>query len=148
MIAVVQRIRRSTVYVNQQPFADTGEGMLALVGVAKGDTEEDALKLGRKALKMRIFADDAGKMNLDILQAGGEAMIVPNFTLAADAYSGNRPSFDTSETPEKAKELFYKFVSAFQDAGVSVMTGEFGGNMDVVLMNDGPVTFVLDSKKL
>ena len=148
MNAVVQRVRRSSVYIDRQPFADIGQGMLVLVGVAKGDTEEDAAKLGRKALKMRIFADDAGKMNRSVIDVGGAVLLVSNFTLHGDCRKGRRPGFDAAAAPELAEKLYEKVAALIAQQNVPVEKGAFGAYMQVTSTNDGPVTFLLDSARL
>lgn len=127
-----------------EPSGSIGHGLLLLLGVQKGDTSADAEKLLNKTLNYRVFGDQKGHMNLSLLDVGGELMIVSQFTLAADTRKGLRPSFSSAAPPEDAKALYDEFVEAARER-VTVATGRFGADMKVLLTNDGPVTFLLQS---
>jgi len=147
MIAVIQRVLSSKVEVDNQIVGEIGKGLNILLGVEKGDTDEDVRKLVEKIVKLRIFEDEKGKMNLSLLDIKGEALVVSQFTLAANIKKGRRPSFENAEKPERAKELYENFIKAMSDY-VPVKTGIFGADMKVFILNDGPVTFIVDSKAL
>lgn len=147
MKVVIQRVRRAAVTVDGETVASVGRGLLALVGVAEGDGQEEALRLARKCAELRIFADAEGKFNLSLLDVEGEALVVSQFTLLADVRRGRRPSFVAAATPESAEPLVEAFARAMREAGVLTQTGRFGANMAVELVNDGPVTIVLDSEE-
>ncbi len=147
MKLVLQRVTEARVETGGRIAAKIGKGLCLLVGVEKGDREEDALFLARKVAELRIFPDSEGKMNLSLLDIGGEALAVSQFTLAASVRKGRRPSFDTAEEPGRAEGLFGRFVSGLESLGIRVDTGVFQAVMDVHILNDGPVTFVLDSRK-
>jgi len=144
--AVVQRVKRAQVSVEGRIVGQIGPGLLVLLGVANYDTEADARELAGRILKMRIFADPAGKMNLDLQAAGGQLLVVSQFTLLADTSAGRRPSFTGAAPPDQARELYREFLSLCRAAGIKTEEGEFGAMMEVELVNDGPVTFVLDSR--
>jgi D-tyrosyl-tRNA(Tyr) deacylase len=148
MKVVIQRVRRAAVTVDGETVASVGRGLLALVGVAEGDGQEEALRLARKCAELRIFADAEGKFNLSLLDVGGEALVVSQFTLLADVRRGRRPSFAAAAAPESAEPLVEAFTQAMREAGVPTQTGRFGAKMSVELVNDGPVTIVLDSEEL
>lgn len=146
MRILVQRVKSADVIVEGRKVAETGKGMLLLVGIAKDDTVEDIERLARKIINLRIFADENGKMNLNIKQAGGEVLSVSQFTLYADTKKGNRPGFDRSAAPEIAKEYWERFNELLRKEGIKVEEGVFAADMQVSLVNDGPVTIMLDSK--
>lgn len=148
MKVVIQRVRRAAVTVDGETVASVGRGLLALVGVAEDDGQEEALRLARKCAELRIFADAEGKFNLSLLDVGGEALVVSQFTLLADVRRGRRPSFVAAAAPESAEPLVEAFTQAMREAGVPTQTGRFGAKMSVELVNDGPVTIVLDSAEL
>ena len=139
MIALIQRVTGASVAVDGQVVGAIGKGILALVGVEKNDGEAEAARLAQKVLAYRIFADDAGKMNLSLQDLGGELLAVPQFTLVADTNSGTRPSFSTGASPEQGARLFARFV----ELSKAKAQGRFGAHMQVSLVNDGPVTFSL-----
>jgi D-tyrosyl-tRNA(Tyr) deacylase len=146
MIVVLQRVSEASVEAEGRVTGCIGRGICLLVGVEKGDGEEDSLALARKAAGLRIFPDDRGKMNLSLREVGGRALAVSQFTLAASVDKGRRPSFDGAEEPSRALDLFERFASALRDEGVGVETGVFQASMTVRLVNDGPVTFILRSR--
>ena len=141
MRAVVQRVQRA----RSTPGGEIGAGVLVLLGVAEGDTEADADRLAGKIARLRIFEDDSGKFDRSLLDTGGAALVVSQFTLIADTAKGNRPSFSGAARPELAEPLYERFCAAFRELGVHVETGVFGARMDVELVNDGPVTITLDA---
>ena len=148
MKIVLQRVKQAAVEVNKQTVGLINKGVCLLIGVEKGDTEEEALYLAHKVTELRIFPDKEGKMNLSLLDIQGEVLAVSQFTLAASLKKGRRPSFDNAEDPERAENLFLFFVDMIKEKGIKVKTGVFGALMDVHLVNEGPVTFILDKKKL
>lgn len=145
MVAVIQRVKRAQVAVDNNLTAQIGPGLLALVGVHKSDTISDVVFLAKKIPELRIFPDSAGKMNRSLLDIHGELLLVSQFTLCADIYSGRRPSFTEAAPPEIATGLLEQLVSSIRAQQIKVQTGEFAASMQVELINDGPVTFVLDS---
>jgi D-tyrosyl-tRNA(Tyr) deacylase len=147
MKIVLQRVKEAYVDVDGQTVARIGRGICLLVGVEKGDTESAAEYLAAKAVALRIFPDEAGKMNLSLAETGGSVLAVSQFTLAGSVRKGRRPSFDGAEEPRRAAELFDYFVGAVEALGVTVETGVFQAMMDVHIVNDGPVTFILDDRK-
>ena len=144
MIAVIQRVSRSSVTVDGTKVAGCGVGLLILLGVAHGDTEYDASLLSDKISKLRIFQDENGKMNLSVNDVSGSCVVVPNFTLLASCRKGNRPDFFGSAEPTVAKELFERFTNLLSESVPGVTSGIFGADMKVTSENDGPVTIVLD----
>jgi len=147
MKIVLQRVKEARVDVDGRTVGRIGRGVCLLVGVEKGDGEADAEFLARKVVELRIFPDAEGKMNLSLADVGGEVLAVSQFTLAASVRKGRRPSFDGAEEPVRAAELFRYFTGAVEAVGVEVETGVFQALMDVHILNDGPVTFILESKK-
>lgn len=143
MIALVQRVAEASVAVGGETLGSIGRGILALVGVERGDTETEAARLAERVLGYRIFADSAGKMNLSLKDIGGGLLAVPQFTLVADTNSGTRPSFSSGASPEAGKALFSTFVEKAKGLHSRVQSGRFGADMQVSLVNDGPVTFWL-----
>lgn len=148
MRAVVQRVKRAEVKVDGETVGEIGPGLLVFVGVAKDDTEEDADYLAGKVINLRIFEDADGKFNQCLTDVGGKLLVVSQFTLWGDARKGRRPSFTEAAKGEKAEELYEYFVYKTRDMGVHTETGRFGAKMDVSLVNDGPVTMLLDSGRL
>jgi D-tyrosyl-tRNA(Tyr) deacylase len=142
MKCVIQRVRRASVTVGDELVSEIGTGMLVLAAVEKGDGEQTMLDAAKKIRELRIFSDDAGKMNRDVREAGGAILAVSQFTLAGSIVKGRRPSFDNAEEPERARMLFELFTRELGAGGVEVKTGRFREMMIVALENDGPVTFV------
>ncbi|EPC00031.1 D-tyrosyl-tRNA(Tyr) deacylase [Litchfieldella anticariensis FP35 = DSM 16096] len=145
MRALIQRVRRASVEVEDRTVGAIDQGLLALVGVEKGDDEARADKLLHKLLHYRVFSDDEGKMNLDLQQVNGGLLLVSQFTLAADTHKGLRPSFSSAAPPAEGERLFAYLVAKARERWPQVATGEFAANMQVSLVNDGPVTFLLES---
>ena len=143
MIGLLQRVTSATVTVEGEQIAAIGDGLLVLVGVEKEDTPAHAERLAERLLSYRVFADAEGRMNLDLGQAGGKILLVPQFTLAADTGQGNRPGFSRAADPETGLKLFEILGAAMRQRGQSPATGRFGAHMEVNLCNDGPVTFWL-----
>lgn len=146
MRAVVQRVSKSSVAVDGEVIGSIGGGLLVLLGVAADDEVSDADFLASKIVHLRIFEDDAGKMNRSLLEAGGEMLVVSQFTLLGDCRKGRRPSFINAAPPDRAIPLYEYFTRRVNEEGVFTATGRFGAMMDVSLVNDGPVTLVLDSR--
>lgn len=146
MRAVVQRVRQAQVTVDGQTVGACGRGFLVLLGVMEGDTPAEAAVLAGKTARLRIFEDEAGKMNLALPDVGGEVLSVSQFTLCADVKKGNRPSFTPAAAPETAQRLYRAYNDALREAGIPVSTGVFGADMQVSLVNDGPVTILLDTE--
>jgi len=140
---LLQRVRRAEVRVEGRGVGSIGAGLLVFIGVERGDGPEDAEGYAAKTAELRIFGDAAGRMNLDVRQAGGAILVVSQFTLAGSTRRGLRPSFDGAEEPGRANELYLAYVEALRERGLSVATGAFGAMMEVELVNDGPVTFLL-----
>ena len=145
MRILIQRVGRASVTVGRERVAAIGRGYLALVGVTHGDSAATAGKLAAKTARLRIFEDDAGHMNLALADVGGEVLTVSQFTLYADARRGNRPSFSDAARPEQGEAVYLAFVEALRAEGVPVQTGIFGAHMRVDLVNDGPVTILLEA---
>ena len=143
MLALIQRVARADVTVDGATAGAIGPGLLALVGVEPGDGEAQVARMAQRLLGYRVFADEAGRMNLGLAQAGGALLLVSQFTLAADTSSGMRPGFQTAALPEVAEPLFNRLVETCRGAHPVVETGRFGAHMVVSLVNDGPVTFLL-----
>jgi len=148
MRAVIQRVSRARVRVNGQTTGDIGQGLLILLGVGQGDTPKEADSLLDKIINLRIFEDAGGKMNLSLLETGGQLMVISQFTLYADCRKGRRPSFTDAAPPGEAQKLYDYFVGAARDRGLQVATGIFQALMEVELVNFGPVTILLDSSKV
>lgn len=143
MIALIQRVSRASVSVDDVTVGEIGNGLLVLLGVEKGDDEQKAQRLTERVLGYRIFADENDKMNLNVQQAGGSVLVVSQFTLAADTNKGMRPSFSGGAEPAEAERLFEYFSDCCRTQGVTTANGRFAANMQVSLVNDGPVTFWL-----
>ena len=144
--AILQRVSRAEVRIDGRVAGSIGRGFVVLLGVAQDDTDADAAFIADRTLGMRVFADDAGKMNLALDAVGGALLVVSQFTLLADTESGRRPSFIRAAPPGEARRLYEHFVSLARERNVKVETGEFGASMEVDLVNDGPVTIILDSR--
>jgi D-aminoacyl-tRNA deacylase len=147
MRAVVQRVSRAKVTVGEEVTGEIGVGLLVLLGVGREDTEADALYLAEKICGLRVFEDDQGKMNRSAAEAGGSLLAVSQFTLYGDVRKGKRPSFDAAAPPDKARQLYQFFVERIRKAGLRCETGRFQEMMQVELVNEGPVTILLDSAK-
>lgn len=147
MKAVIQRVSTARVVIDGQEHSRIGAGILVLVGVEKEDTPEDAQMLARRIVELRIFEDAARKMNLSVADVGGQILAVSQFTLLGDCRKGRRPSFDPAAPPDVARALYEHFVSETRGLGIPVSTGVFQAMMDVELTNQGPATFILDSRK-
>ena len=141
MIGLIQRVSEASVTVDATTIGHIEQGMLLLLGVEKEDGQMQIDKLVKKVSQYRMFSDEQGKMNLNIQQAGGSVLVVSQFTLVADTQKGNRPGFSRGASPEVGKALYLQFVEALKATGIPVQTGEFGADMKVHLVNDGPVTF-------
>ena len=148
MKCVVQRVSSSKVTVGNEVIGSIGSGLNILLGIQDGDSNEDIKKLVNKIVNLRIFQDENNKMNLSLLDVKGEALIISQFTLIGNLKRGRRPSFDKSATPDVANSLYEEFVQEVSNSGIKTQTGKFGAMMDVEIHNDGPVTFILDSKEL
>lgn len=146
MRAVIQRVKESSVTVKNEIIGKIGRGLLVLLGVANEDKANDAEYLADKITNLRIFEDDKGKMNRSLLETGGEMIVVSQFTLLGDCRKGRRPSFVNAADPEKANKLYELFVKEVRQKGVSVKTGRFRAMMEVSLINDGPVTIILENR--
>jgi D-tyrosyl-tRNA(Tyr) deacylase len=145
MKCVIQRVLSASVTVAGELVSDIGPGLLILAGVEKGDPEQAMRDAAKKIRELRIFADDAGKMNRDVAEAGGAILAVSQFTLAGSIAKGRRPGFDRAEEPERARALFDQFVAELASTGLTVKTGRFREHMLVALVNDGPVTFIYET---
>jgi D-tyrosyl-tRNA(Tyr) deacylase len=147
MRSVVQRVARAAVRVDRQVVGEVGHGLLVLLGVAAGDSPEECRWMADKLAQLRIFEDEAGKMNRSVLDAGGSILLVSQFTLLGDARKGNRPSFVGAAPPEQANALYEEVAALLRARSVPVATGVFRAHMEVELVNDGPVTLILDSQR-
>lgn len=147
MRAVVQRVSSASVRTNSATAGKIDEGLLILLGVSNKDTEKDVYFMADKVINLRIFADEDDKMNLSVKATGGEILVVSQFTLFGDCRKGRRPSYNDAAMPEKAEELYNLFVDTIKESGLQVATGKFQAMMQVSLVNDGPITILLDSEK-
>lgn len=145
MKGLIQRVRRASVDVDGETIAGIGHGLLVLVGVEPQDSTANADRLLHRLLHYRVFADPAGRMNLDVQQVAGELLLVSQFTLAADTRKGLRPGFSSAASPEQGRRLYQHLVDQARQAPIPVASGEYGADMQVALINDGPVTFLLDA---
>ncbi len=148
MIVIIQRVLRGSVKIEGKEHSKIGKGYVILVGFCKEDKEEYVDKMANKIKNLRIFEDEEGKMNKSINEINGEILLVPNFTLCASIRKGRRPSFDKAMEPESAKKLFNIFESKLRNFGINVKTGIFGAKMEVEIINDGPVTFIITNEDL
>ena len=146
MKALIQRVSEASVKVDDELIGEIGKGILVLLGVEREDNSDDVDKLLHKVSRYRIFPDDAGKMNLNVEQAGGQLLVVSQFTLAAETHKGLRPGFSSAAAPDLAETLYEEFVNKAKQQGLGVETGQFAADMKVGLINDGPVTFWLASR--
>jgi D-tyrosyl-tRNA(Tyr) deacylase len=147
MRAVIQRVTRAGVKVSGESVGEIGKGLLVLLGVGKEDSEDDARYMAEKIAHLRIFEDDEGKMNLSVLDIGGSVLVISQFTLFADCRKGRRPSFVNASDPDEAQRLYLRVVEMLEQLGVPTAEGVFQAMMEVELVNHGPVTILLDSKK-
>ncbi|QDT27401.1 D-aminoacyl-tRNA deacylase [Gimesia panareensis] len=147
MRAVVQRVSRASVTVNGEITGQIEQGFLVLLGVEQSDTQDDVIYLAQKTVGLRVFEDAEGKMNLALADVNGKMLVVSQFTLLGDCRKGRRPSFVNAARPEQANELYQSFVAEVKGHGITVETGRFQEHMDVELVNDGPITLLLDSRK-
>lgn len=148
MRAVIQRVKGASVRVDGQVTGSIGRGLVVFAGVAKGDTEKDAEYVASKVAALRVFEDTEGKMNLDLKEVGGGLLVVSQFTLLGDTRKGRRPSFDPAEAPERAEALYRVLLKRFEEMGINAAEGVFQAHMEVELVNDGPVTLLIDSRKV
>jgi D-tyrosyl-tRNA(Tyr) deacylase len=144
MKIVVQRVIRSSVSVNEEVVGEIGRGLMILFGAEKGDGDEAVNALADKVLNLRIFSDDEGKMNRSCLDVKGEILVVSQFTLAGDCSRGRRPGFDNAAAPEEAERLYRNFISQLGESKLKIQEGRFGADMQIDMVNDGPVTFILE----
>ena len=144
MIALLQRVSEARVVVNGNVTGEISRGILALIGVERGDAEKQVERLLQRLLAYRVFPDEDDRMNLDLRQAGGELLLVPQFTLAADTGRGRRPSFTSAAPPDLGKRLFHELLGLASKQPIQIASGSFGADMQVYLQNDGPVTFILE----
>jgi len=148
MRAVIQRVNKASVSVEGKTIGSIGRGLVVLLGVGKDDTEDDLKYMVDKTINLRIFEDDAGKMNLSALDTRAEILAVSQFTLYGDCRKGRRPSFTDAAPPDKGKEYYDRYVSLLKETGLTVATGDFGAYMAVDIYNDGPVTLIVDSRRI
>ena len=148
MKALIQRVKNAGVKINNEIYSSISTGLLIFLGVEKNDTQNEALWLVDKLLKLRIFEDENEKMNLSVTDIKGEILVVSQFTLAGNCKKGTRPSFDNAMPPKEAENLYEFFVSEMKKSGLNIQTGVFGAMMDVSLINDGPVTFMLEKESV
>ncbi|MBF0345062.1 MAG: D-tyrosyl-tRNA(Tyr) deacylase [Nitrospirae bacterium] len=146
MRALIQRVKEAALYVDGVLRASIGKGIVVFLCVEKGDTDTNMEYVLKKVISLRIFDDAEGKMNLSLKDVGGALLVVSQFTLASDCRKGNRPSFDMAEAPQKANEMYERFIARARGEGVSTLSGVFAAYMQVSLTNDGPVTFMIDSR--
>ncbi|HEX6491782.1 MAG TPA: D-aminoacyl-tRNA deacylase [Gaiellaceae bacterium] len=145
MRIVLQRVSRARVLLEEEPVAKIGPGLLVLAGIARGDSAEQAARLAGKLARLRVFAGESGRFERSVLEVGGEVLVVSQFTLLADAAKGTRPSFSDAAPPEQAKPLYEALCRGLRELGVPVSTGVFGARMAIELVNDGPVTLILEA---
>ena len=144
MKALIQRVKKASVTIDGELYSSVGKGLLIFLGVEKNDEKENADKLADQIVKLRIFEDENEKMNYSILDVSGEILVVSQFTLCADCRKGTRPSFDNAAPPQKALELYEYFINKIKQYNISLKTGKFRAMMDIELVNDGPVTFLVE----
>ncbi|MCX5784036.1 MAG: D-aminoacyl-tRNA deacylase [Elusimicrobia bacterium] len=146
MQALIQRVHKASVRISKEK-RDIGPGLVILLGVGKNDTEEDAKWLAEKTAKLRVFSNQSGKFDFSVADVKGQALVISQFTLYGDCRKGTRPDFGYAAGPDKAKPLYEKYVSELKKFGISVVTGEFGAHMDVELVNNGPVTILIEKEQ-
>lgn len=146
MRAIVQRVEKSELYIDDKLYSQIGKGFLVLLGITETDTDEDMKALANKIIKLRVFEDENEKMNLSVVDVGGELQVVSQFTLYADCHHGNRPSFIEAARPKFANPMYQKFVNYCREQGMKVETGSFGAHMKIKFVNDGPVTIALEAE--
>lgn len=146
MLAVIQRVSQAQVSVDNQSISQINKGLVVLLGVIQGDTDKDLDYLVKKISQLRVMSDDQAKMNLSLQDVNGQVLVVSQFTLAADVSKGNRPSFIKAAKPQLAKKHYQAFINQLQAKGLKVATGKFGAYMEIDLINDGPVTIIIDSR--
>ena len=146
MIAVVQRVKKASIEINTKLHSSINNGLVVLLGIHTNDTQIEAEYLSKKIVQLRVFPDKNNKMNISLQDSGASILVVSQFTLCGDWKKGRRPSFSSSATPEKAEQLYSHFSKLLKSNNIPVQTGQFAAMMDVELVNDGPVTFVMDSK--
>lgn len=144
MKALIQRVKQASVTIENELYSKIGHGLLIFLGVEKSDTQENAEKLAQKVMTLRIFEDENDKMNLSVKEVNGEILVVSQFTLCGDCRKGTRPSFDNAAPPDNANTLYEYFVQNLKTSNLSIKTGKFRAMMDVTLINDGPVTFMIE----
>jgi len=144
MKALIQRVKKASVTINSELYSKIGYGLLVFLGVEKGDSEENAKKLSEKLINLRIFEDETGRMNKSVKDINGEILVVSQFTLCGDCKKGTRPSFDKSAPPEIAEKLYEEFNEMMRASELNIQTGKFRAMMDIELINDGPVTFLVE----
>ena len=147
MKVLIQRVKNASVTIEGELYSEIGKGILALVGIEKGDGEEQVIKSAKKIVNLRIFPDENDKMNRSLIDVQGEMLIVSQFTLCGDCKKGTRPSFDKSASPDIANMLYEKFIAETQNYGIKTAHGKFGAMMDIALINDGPVTFMIEMQE-
>lgn len=148
MIALIQRVTKSEVNIDHQLYSSIGKGYIILLGVFKDDAEMDVIKLVDKIVNLRVMSDENGKMNKSILETSGEILLISQFTLCANVSDGRRPSFIKAKKPEEAEKLYKLLAKKIQEKKITVKTGKFAAYMEIQIFNDGPVTIILDSKKI
>ena len=148
MIIVAQRCSSAKVLINKKAFSEIQSGLLLLIGIEKGDDQKDIFKMANKIINLRVFEDDEGKMNLSVLDIAGSILAVSQFTLCANVKNGRRPSFANAESPDTSFGLYKKLTNEFRSKGVKTLEGVFGETMNVELINNGPATFIINSKEL
>lgn len=148
MIALIQRVTKGTVGINNAIYSEINHGYVILLGIFDNDNKDDAEKLVEKIINLRVMSDEQKKMNRSIIETKGEILLVSQFTLCADVAGGRRPSFIKAKKPYEAKKLYELMVNKFKEKNISVKTGKFGEYMEVNIINDGPVTIIVDSKKI
>lgn len=148
MICIIQRVKKASVIINHKQYSAINHGYVILLGIFKDDSEPDVIKIAEKIANIRVMQDEQGKMNKSIIEVSGEILFVSQFTLCADVAGGRRPSFINAKEPKEAKKLYELLIEKLREKQIPVKTGKFGEYMEVQIINDGPVTIILDSKNL